>query len=211
MARDNKPPAKTAGPSDEDLDLWRRVTSDARPLPGREAKPRPPATPPATATAPVPAARPQPAPPGRAKPAAPELATGTVAGVDRRTAERLRRGQLAVEATLDLHGHTQSEAHAQLQAFLARCHNAGKRCVLVITGRGVRRGVRRAMQRGERREDSGVLRRNLPHWLNEPANRARILAFATAQPKHGGSGALYVLMRRPRADLARRAPGCSIN
>jgi DNA-nicking Smr family endonuclease len=180
----------------EDLDLWRRVTRDARPLAGREAKPITPlpgtplpgTPPPGAPAAPAAAAKSTAAQPAPRRPAPPALAPGTVAGVDRRTAERLKRGQLAVEATLDLHGRTQAEAHRAVEAFLVRSQSAGKRCVLIITGRG------------HRHEDGGVLRRNLPLWLNERTNRARILAMATAQPKHGGAGALYLLLKRQRPE-----------
>lgn len=176
----------------EDLDLWRQVTRAARPLAGREAKPTTPTpkapSPPSAPAKSAASARSVAAPPAPRRPAPPELAPGTVAGIDRRTAERLKRGQLAVEATLDLHGQTQAEAHRAVEAFLARCQSAGKRCVLIITGRG------------HRHEDGGVLRRNLPLWLNERTNRARILAIATAQPKHGGAGALYLLLKRQRPD-----------
>ncbi len=98
----------------------------------------------------------------------------------------MKRGRLPVEATLDLHGHTQDEAHAALGAFLAAAEARALRCVLVITGKGLTKVT------------GGVLRNQVPRWLNEPANRARILAFDYAQPKHGGLGALYVLMRRKR-------------
>ena len=176
----------------EDLDLWRQVTRDTRPLAGRDAKPTMPApkapAAPAAPTKSTASPKPTPAKPTPRRPAPPELAPGTVAGIDRRTAERLKRGQLAVEATLDLHGRTQVEAHRAVEAFLSRTQSAGKRCVLIITGRG------------HRHEDGGVLRRNLPLWLNERSNRARILAMATAQPKHGGAGALYLLLKRQRPE-----------
>ncbi len=107
--------------------------------------------------------------------------------VDRRTAERLKRGQMPVEATLDLHGHTQIEAHGELNRFLAAAHTAGRRCVLIVTGKG-------AGQSG------GILRAEVPKWLNEAPNRARIVAFAGARPQHGGGGALYVLLRRRRGE-----------
>ncbi len=179
--------------SQEDRDLWRHVTRDAKPLKKREPAPR--AAPETAAKAPAPKtakpaklerAAPRPAPPAPVKPAATELAHGRAAGVDRRSAQRLTRGQLPVEAALDLHGHTQDQAHAALERFLSEVQAQGLRCVLVITGRGTTKGA------------GGVLRAQVPRWLNEPANRARILAFDYAQPKDGGLGALYVLIRRKR-------------
>jgi DNA-nicking Smr family endonuclease len=93
---------------------------------------------------------------------------------------------LPVEDSIDLHGLTQNEAARALGSFLARAQDAGCRCVLVITGKGTTK------------DEGGVLRAMAPNWLNEPANRARVLAFDTAQPKHGGLGALYVLLKRKR-------------
>jgi DNA-nicking Smr family endonuclease len=124
-------------------------------------------------------ARPRAATPPSAKPL-PPLAPDAAPGLDRRSAERLKRGQLPVAARLDLHGLTQHEAHAALSAFIAEAQGAGRRAVLVITGK------------------SGVLKSAVPRWLNEPAIRPRLLAFAPAQPKDGGAGALYLLLRRKR-------------
>ena len=80
---------------------------------------------------------------------------------------------------------TQAAAVERLAEFIARSEAAGKRCVLVITGKGLASG--------------GVLRDQVPRWLNLPPNRARVLAFDYAQQQHGGSGALYVLLKRRRA------------
>ena len=118
--------------------------------------------------------------------AADDLAHGRTAGVDRRQAERLSRGRLTVEATLDLHGLTQAAARERLDVFIAAQSEAGRRCVLVITGKGLMK------------EDGGVLRQQVPRWLNQSPNRGRVLAFDYAQPKHGGMGALYVLLKRRR-------------
>jgi len=129
------------------------------------------------------------APPIQKKPRAPEsppLSADAFAGVDRRTVERMRRGKLSIDARLDLHGHYQDAAHAELNAFIASCAASGCRMVLVITGKG-------AVSEG-----GGILRRRLPDWLNQPACRPHVLAFATARPEHGGSGAFYVLLRRRR-------------
>lgn len=111
---------------------------------------------------------------------------GQGAGVDKRTVQRLKRGQLDIEARLDLHGLTQSVAHARLDGFLTAAQDRGLRCVLVITGKG-RVG-----------EAGGVLRQMVPRWLNTPPNRGRVLSMTQAQPKHGGAGALYLLLRRKK-------------
>jgi DNA-nicking Smr family endonuclease len=118
----------------------------------------------------------------------PPLTIARAAGYDRANAERLKRGQHPVEARLDLHGLTQAEAHRALAAFLYQARAAGKRCVLVITGRGS----------GKERQGGGVLKSAVPRWLDEPAFRPHVLAIATAQPRDGGSGALYVMLRRTR-------------
>ncbi|NJO56807.1 MAG: hypothetical protein HC834_11345 [Rhodospirillales bacterium] len=123
-----------------------------------------------------------------AKPAAPApLAPGLASGIDQRTLIRLKRGQVRPETQIDLHRLTQPEAHAALAGFLTSAQRGGRRCVLVITGKGY--GSEGAI---------GVLRRNVPRWLNESPNRERVLAFAYATPLDGGEGALYVLLRRIR-------------
>jgi DNA-nicking Smr family endonuclease len=106
--------------------------------------------------------------------------------LDRRSWLRLKRGQVTLDDTLDLHGQTQEQAHGRLGRFLAAAQAQGRRCVLVVTGKG-------------RLERGGVLRHMVPRWLNEGGNRERVLAYCPAQRQHGGDGALYVLIRRPRA------------
>jgi DNA-nicking Smr family endonuclease len=112
------------------------------------------------------------------------------AGIDRATAERLKRGRLAIEARLDLHGLTQDEAHRAVAGFVGGSRAGGLRCVLVITGRGAVGG--------------GILRQAVPRWLDEPGLRRHLLAIAPAQPRDGGAGALYLLLRRSEAALAAR-------
>ena len=114
------------------------------------------------------------------------LKVGTATDLDRRTMDRLRKGQLRPDARIDLHGLTASHAYTDLCDFLYRAHVSGQRCVLVITGKGLSR------------EGGGVIRRELSTWLNAPNNRSRILAFAQAQPRDGGGGAFYVLLKRRR-------------
>lgn len=116
----------------------------------------------------------------------PELAPGQAAGLDRRASMRLRRGQMRPEARLDLHGHTQAEAHTALVDFVVGAKYAERRCVLVITGKGSARG------------SDGVLRRMVPRWINQSDLRGHVLAFEPAQPRDGGDGAFYMLLRRRR-------------
>ncbi len=154
---------------------------DARALPGRAGAA------PEDAPAPKPAVRPRAGPPApRPRAALPRLDPGRSADVDARTLDRLKRGRLRPEARIDLHGMTQDQAHRALSAFLARAQGDGQRCVLVVTGKG------------RISEGGGVLRTQTPNWLNAPAIRPLVLAFAPAQPRDGGAGALYVLLRRSR-------------
>jgi DNA-nicking Smr family endonuclease len=174
----------------DDLRLWRHVTRDVTRLRGAAAPDQPVDPPPAPTPETTPAPRhPAPAASRGAAPL-PALQPGTIAGVDRATGERLRRGALTIDGKLDLHGLTQAEAHAALDRFLAGSAARGRRCVLVITGKGLGDGPAGTSR--------GVLRQAVPRWLNEGTNRARILAVMPAQPKHGGSGALYVLLKRKR-------------
>ena len=104
------------------------------------------------------------------------------AGLDRASAERLKRGRYPVEARLDLHGMTQAEAHRALAGFVGGSRAVGRRCVLVITGHG--------------RVSGGILKAAVPRWLNEPDLRRHVLAITPAQPRDGGAGALYLLLRK---------------
>lgn len=109
--------------------------------------------------------------------------------IDRRTQEKLQRGQMKIEAVLDLHGLRQNEAQEHLKRFLTDSYYAGRRCVLVITGKG---------SSGLGQEEKGILRRMLPVWLSEGPLSGIVLKHATAKPKDGGAGAFYVLLRRIR-------------
>jgi DNA-nicking Smr family endonuclease len=169
----------------EDVELWRRVARDVAPLPGRSLHPdRGRLARNAAGTAAVQSAAPA-APTKHAATSPPQPAPPPLdnfAGVDRATAERLKRGRRVIEARLDLHGMTQSEAHRALAGFVFGSRTSGRRCVLVITGHG--------------RIGGGVLKNAVPRWLHEPELRRHVLAIAPARPQHGGTGALYVLLRR---------------
>ena len=188
----------SAGPDDDDEDLFRRVFADAKPLKKKRPVPEHPAakagrkvaakTPPDKKTA----GRPAPRVPVAAAPAPKPvraLAAGDYTGMDRRTAERFRKGKMAIEGRLDLHGMYQDAAHAALNDFIRASAAQGRRKVLVITGRGSREGT-------------GVLRERLPQWLNQPPCSDHVVSFTTARPQHGRDGALYVLLRRKRGDAA---------
>lgn len=105
-------------------------------------------------------------------------------GLSRANARRLRRGQFAIAATLDMHGLTSERAQATLSAFLREARERSALCVRVIHGKGLR------SQRGE-----AVLKVRVARWLRQ---REDVLAYCTARPEDGGSGALYVLLRRQR-------------
>jgi DNA-nicking Smr family endonuclease len=185
-----------------DSDLWQAALRDVKPLrrrrPHAAPKPTPKPSAPISVAAPSAPAAARPAA-GTSPKAGPLLPlTGLRSpGLDKASAERLKRGQYPIEARIDLHGMTQDDAHRMLGDFIARSARAGLRCVLVITGKGLRR-LEDEQPGGadSRRGEVGILRNAAPRWLNEAPNRARILAFSAAQPRHGGSGALYVLLRR---------------
>ncbi len=184
------------GGKPDDLDLWRRVAEGVKPLKSRNAfhekmakidkaaddvvaEKAPPKSNrvkrqsnialPTLAVPKADAAKPLP------------IQVGSAPGVDKRTTEKLRRGKMEIEGRLDLHGHNQEGAHRALYAFIDASHAQGKRCVLVVTGKG-----------------RGILQSGVPRWLNEPGLRQKVLSVEYAQQKDGGTGALYILLRRHR-------------
>jgi len=182
---------KSRKPPEDDAALWYAVTRSVTPLPGRSLTAPRPSLPPAAN--PAPPSKPfdlrrktMRAPLSVTTPPLPPLQAGVTPGVDRRTSERLRRGRMDIEGRIDLHGMTQAAAHTALNGFIVQSHRFGRRVVLVITGKG------RIGQGG------GVLRAEVPNWLNQVPLREKVLAFFPAQPKDGGGGALYVLLKRQR-------------
>jgi DNA-nicking Smr family endonuclease len=172
-----------------DAALWRAAMHGVAPLPGR--KPTAPTKLPEPGPLPaVPLSR-KPSPPAKPPldPPLPPLARE--AGIDRASAQRLRRGTYPVEARLDLHGMTQAEAHRALSDFIVLSRAIGTRCVLVITGHG------RNAEAG--RTGGGVLKNAVPRWLDEPGLRHQLLARAPARPRDGGGGAFYLLLKKPRS------------
>lgn len=113
------------------------------------------------------------------------------AGLDRRTAERLRKGAREPDASIDLHGMTAERAHRACLRFLADASTRGDRVVLVITGKG-RRDEHGHMT------GRGILRDSLPGWLRASPLGHSIVGLYQAHRRHGGEGAFYVYLKRRR-------------
>lgn len=186
-------PRTPEGLSDEEAALWAKVAATVTPFKERMTRPAPvPAKPvPVTVTPPkkvkgrVPAPRPAPPPPPAAPPAP---------GLDSHWDRKLTGRMLQPDFTLDLHGHTLDQAHRRLDMGLAQAKAMGARVVLLVTGRP--RPVE-AADRGERR---GAIRAKILDWLAAGPHGSDIAAVRNAQRRHGGDGALYLVMRRPRQD-----------
>ena len=212
--------AKSKGMSTEDKQLWRHVSAKVKPISSdlytpfkegaREMNPEPQVTAPFAAAKPAKqkrvrldttnsAGRPTATPLAALNQALHDIsARSTVAGLDRNSSEKLRRGKMAIEGRVDLHGFTRREAHRKLKTFIVSAQRSGKRCVLVITGKGssVRQTEDADYMGGNRK---GVLKEEVPRWLREPDLQPLVIDFRSAQPRHGGGGALYVLLRRARS------------
>ncbi|MCB1518575.1 MAG: Smr/MutS family protein [Hyphomicrobiaceae bacterium] len=110
--------------------------------------------------------------------------------IEPRTKRRVRRGQIPIDARLDLHGLRQDEARAALHHFIDKCVGRGDRTVLVITGKGLKKIDPSIVF------ERGVLRHLLPHWLNEPSLAPLIAGYEVSAQHHGGEGAYYVRLKR---------------
>ena len=187
---DNKETDSKNALSAEDIELWREMTRDVKPMEGRgyvrhhEEKP--------AKVKQKKASKPR-------RDAAPVIAKETAGvkrgvDIDRNTMKRLKRGEIAIDAWIDLHGMNQGAARQALIGFIRNCHASGHRCVLVVTGKG---------NTGQRSDDwfgrtPGVLKQNVPLWLRESELDGLVLQAVSARPKDGGDGALYVYLRRNR-------------
>lgn len=121
-------------------------------------------------------------------------------GIDGNTAERLRRGQLEPEAQLDLHGMSERDAHRALVTFVRAARARKLRLLLVVTGKGAggqrKEGTEAAFDLGLDMQVRGILRSLTPRWLREPGLGETIADVREAHRRHGGSGALYVYLRK---------------
>jgi len=169
--------------SDEERALWSGLARSIKPLRRTKTSAAPAAD--AIDGAPV-APLPAPLSPVAARPLAQPAKSPPLAPFDRRLKQRVARGHDAIDAHFDLHGLTQSEAHAALLRFLRRAQADGAKIALVITGKGGGASER------------GVLKRQVPLWLALPEFRPFIVGFEDAHVSHGGQGALYLRLRRAR-------------
>ena len=118
---------------------------------------------------------------------------GRAPGIDRKTSLKLKKGKVEIDYKLDLHGLTQTEAKQALEQTILGAWKNKLRLILVITGKGLRQSKSNELSDNGA---TGVLRRIVPRWLKEAPLSNFVLAFSSAQQTHGGSGALYVLLRR---------------
>jgi len=177
--------------SDDERVLWDTVTRAIAPLrrmkaaKAKETVEAIEAAAPLTAKPARNAVRPPPTAPIQ-RPGPPPLAP-----LGRRMRQKLARGSEEIDARIDLHGMTQADAHVALAHFLRRAQHNGARVVLVITGKGARPGT-------DPHAERGVLKRQVPLWLESAELRPLVIGFESAAVGHGGAGALYVRVRRGR-------------
>ncbi|MCJ8519816.1 DNA-nicking Smr family endonuclease [Pseudorhizobium tarimense] len=178
--------------SSEERILWGKVAKSTRALPGRADEARQLEEEIAAMMAAEDAALQTPARSEKQEalevpaPAKPRRPAGSHQPLEKPVHRKLAKGRLAIEARLDLHGLYQAEAHDLLLDFLFRAHDWGLRHVLVITGKGSSMG------------SEGALRRAVPLWFSKPEFRFLISSYEWAARHHGGEGALYVRLSRPR-------------
>ncbi len=160
--------------TDEERKLFKTHIDEARPL--KAVTPKPAKSPKPSADAPVPR-RPK----------------GVQTNLDGHTSEKLKRGQLAPAARIDLHGMTEAAAHGALLSFLTGAQSRCVRLVLVITGIGNPKDQDSAEWMRARH---GALKMMVPRWLNEREFAALVSGSGPAHRRHGGDGALYVYLRK---------------
>ena len=114
-----------------------------------------------------------------------EYIEASTSGLDSQVVKKLKRGDYSYQAHLDLHGLTREQARASVAEFIHKSHREGKRCVLIIHGRGL-----------GSKDNIPIIKNKLAAWLTRGAIGRRVLAFTSAKPYDGGTGAIYVLLRR---------------
>ncbi|MBN2343351.1 MAG: Smr/MutS family protein [Deltaproteobacteria bacterium] len=113
-----------------------------------------------------------------------EYIEASINGLDKRIVKKLRKGEYSIQAHLDLHGMTRDEARMEVAAFITKSYKANKKCVLIVHGRGL-----------GSRDNIPILKEKLRAWLTRGAMGKKVLAYTSARPFDGGTGAVYVLLR----------------
>ena len=176
--------------SKQDWELWERVKKTTKPLLRGQAVPNDfeklfEKKEEREIVAPAPKAKPQTIRPGPSLPE-PQIKVSLAPDapkLDQPTAKKIAKGKLPIEARIDLHGMTQNEAYGRLLRFIEEKQKRGTRTILVITGKGSIGG--------------GVLRQAVPRWLSQPDFRSFVIGHHESHQSHGGSGAIYVRLRKP--------------
>ena len=119
-----------------------------------------------------------------------EYMEGSVPGFDRKLMQKLKKGLFPIQDYVDLHGMIKSDAEMKMRDFILKCHRQGFRCVLVVHGKGL-----------NSENQIPVIKEQIPLWLSRGPVRKIILAFCTAMPYDGGTGAIYLLLKRPAGNL----------
>jgi DNA-nicking Smr family endonuclease len=168
----------------KDVDLFRAAMADVKPLTSRKRPAKASVIPGPKAEGPL-------APNERPLAALGVTKASSSSGpqsFDRDVDRALSKGKRAIEAKLDLHGMTLAAAQRAVTTFLAEASEQNRRVVLIVTGKGLRLDGGRVF--------GGRIRAEFAGWLDRPENRARVAGVRPAHPRHGGSGAFYVLLRR---------------
>lgn len=185
-----KPPR---GLSAEEADAWARVAATVAPLRPASGPTTPAATPQRAAPG-APAESPKPAPPRKTveSPRLPKPPVRPEATLDSHWDRRFRAGAIEPDLTLDLHGHTLDTAYTRLMDGIAQARAMGARVVLLIAGKS--RPVEHADRAGRR----GAIRAKVLDWLAASSHAPAIAAIRKAHIRHGGEGALYIVLKRGR-------------
>lgn len=194
MIKDRVPPPSQKTENGDRL--WEIVTKDVRKLKHAEIVPAKGTVSKAKKT-PLKSAKIVSAPPVVASKPVKQIAAksgGPDGKIDRKTDDKIRKGDMEIEGKLDLHGNTAAAARKKLLTYIVKSHAQGKRCVLLVTGKG---------QSGPDKTEwyesgKGIIRREFRLWLEDASVRGLIMSVTEAQARHGGSGAFYIYLRKNR-------------
>ena len=115
--------------------------------------------------------------------------------IDKSLTRKLKKGELFINKTLDLHGFNQNQAYKKLSKFIETNYKSGNRFLLVITGKGRKRNLDEP-----KKFTLGVLRSSLPIWLEETKFKEKIISHQESFNRHGGEGARYIILRKNKTD-----------